>query len=405
MDDELMSSFRWIEESELDLTLDQYHDHLVDMSQAHHDAKPIINAPAARRNRALTSLSIKATPHASMERRKTSEVSRLPQRASLEQRIYRLQQSIVPAVPTLPAPFAQPQAAEATIERGSSLSHAPNKVKKTITQHVRQESAVSVTPPAEHYLNPEARLKLRMYLASPSKFDEALEFGFPSLSTPGPRTSTGSSLPRSSTTRTRSAKADEYQTFLRDRDDATPDPGVFADTKDPYQETWHQQSERKHHTDMRVTTTTRPSSSLYELPSSYPSSPAALSSPGLTESSLSHDFEKALVEMANDHYSAAPAFAGREMTLRMTLTRPDLRADEDALYPHAAYAVAPQVRFIGGRKAPRPATAGGFGAAKTAVAVDEHPARDPLSLDKLFDDEPAVKQGRSGFRKLFSRKR
>ena len=33
---------------------------------------------------------------------------------------------------------------------------------------------------ATYYQDPEARLKLRVYLASPQKFDEAVEFGFPS---------------------------------------------------------------------------------------------------------------------------------------------------------------------------------------------------------------------------------
>src|SRR5699024_8789531 len=34
---------------------------------------------------------------------------------------------------------------------------------------------------AQYYQDPEARLKLRVFLASPQKFDEAIEFGFPAL--------------------------------------------------------------------------------------------------------------------------------------------------------------------------------------------------------------------------------
>jgi hypothetical protein len=37
---------------------------------------------------------------------------------------------------------------------------------------------------ASYYQDPEARLKLRVYLASPQKFDEAVEFGFPSQTEP-----------------------------------------------------------------------------------------------------------------------------------------------------------------------------------------------------------------------------
>ena len=39
----------------------------------------------------------------------------------------------------------------------------------------------SIDPDARHYHDPEARLKLRIHLASLQKFDEALLFGFPSV--------------------------------------------------------------------------------------------------------------------------------------------------------------------------------------------------------------------------------
>ncbi|PHH74072.1 hypothetical protein CDD82_5114 [Ophiocordyceps australis] len=42
------------------------------------------------------------------------------------------------------------------------------------------EPSFAVDHAASHYQDPEARKKLRLYLASPHKFDEAVEFGFPS---------------------------------------------------------------------------------------------------------------------------------------------------------------------------------------------------------------------------------
>ena len=43
------------------------------------------------------------------------------------------------------------------------------------------DSNLSIDPAATYYQDPEARKKLRKYLASPQKFDEAVEFGFPSV--------------------------------------------------------------------------------------------------------------------------------------------------------------------------------------------------------------------------------
>lgn len=47
--------------------------------------------------------------------------------------------------------------------------------------HLPRSSTSNIGPTAQYYQDPEARLKLRVYLASPQKFDEAVEFGFPSL--------------------------------------------------------------------------------------------------------------------------------------------------------------------------------------------------------------------------------
>jgi len=61
---------------------------------------------------------------------------------------------------------------------------------------IKCERINSTDTDAAYYQDPEARLKLRVYLAFPQKFDEAVEFGFPStaeskgLSKVRPRTAT-----------------------------------------------------------------------------------------------------------------------------------------------------------------------------------------------------------------------
>ncbi|RMZ90325.1 hypothetical protein DV736_g2451, partial [Chaetothyriales sp. CBS 134916] len=56
--------------------------------------------------------------------------------------------------------------------------------------HQVRPSTASIERQATFYQDPAARMQLRLYLASPSKFDEAVEFGFPSLQdAPGARVS------------------------------------------------------------------------------------------------------------------------------------------------------------------------------------------------------------------------
>ncbi|KAJ4322582.1 hypothetical protein N0V94_002344 [Neodidymelliopsis sp. IMI 364377] len=165
----------------------------------------------------------------------------------------------------------------------------------------------SYTPPtptfdaeATHYQDPETRRKLRAYLASPQKFDEAIEFGFPStaeqeLSTPHYH------LPPV-TKHSRKFSRDMH-TFLRD--------GTLSLFEDPTNE--HQGLESD-------------SESVVDL-----DSPRTPSSTGL--SFRLHTRQMSSIDsngLPTTHPS--PGHLNREMTLRMTLTRPDLRADEDVLY-------------------------------------------------------------------------
>jgi hypothetical protein len=148
-------------------------------------------------------------------------------------------------------------------------------------------------PEATHYQDPEARKKLRMFLASPQKFDEAVEFGFPS--TVAPRNQY--QLPPIKThDRTLSR---DMQTFLKD------DTMSFLDESDGDSDS---------------------GDSLTDMDSP------------LTPSSISHPFPARVRHVSPSTFSSLdstglpPPHANREMTLRMTLTRPDLRADEEQLY-------------------------------------------------------------------------
>ncbi|KAH8166937.1 hypothetical protein CIB48_g1316 [Xylaria polymorpha] len=162
-------------------------------------------------------------------------------------------------------------------------------------KHGPQPSIASID--AAHYQDPDARHKLRAYLASPQKFDEALEFGFPanndhSAVLPG-------ALPRRSRSFSRGlfmASSEKLKTFLADDHSSI----YSQETSIPDSE-----SPRTPHTPE-----TRPHSTK---PFSLPSHNDAFAS------NLSAGYGHGLI-------------ASREMTLRMTLTRPDLRSHEEETY-------------------------------------------------------------------------
>ncbi|KAF2109554.1 hypothetical protein BDV96DRAFT_502609 [Lophiotrema nucula] len=160
-------------------------------------------------------------------------------------------------------------------------------------------------PEATHYQDPEARKKLRMFLASPQKFDEAVEFGFPSAAgddTVTPRYQ----LPPIATDARNFSR--DMQTFLKD-----DRISFLEETEDE---------------------DVAPSSDDESVEEESPITPSSvgLSFRGHTRYASPSNFSSL------DSTGLPPLHAGigrglnREMTLRMTLTRPDLRADEDQLY-------------------------------------------------------------------------
>ncbi|PUU76388.1 hypothetical protein B9Z19DRAFT_1115894 [Tuber borchii] len=151
------------------------------------------------------------------------------------------------------------------------------------------QSINSMDTDAAYYQDPEARLKLRVYLASPQKFDEAVEFGFPSTAE-----SKGFSKvrPRTATIRKVEPEIDnlpskEGDNLFNDFDNVSVAVGDVMD----YQK-------------------------MRELEDQTPST--------VMPSRISN------VSVFDPYPHASPG--NREMTLRMTLTRKDLRADENELY-------------------------------------------------------------------------
>lgn len=160
-------------------------------------------------------------------------------------------------------------------------------------------------PEATHYQDPEARKKLRMYLASPQKFDEAIEFGFPSTAEHTAVKPHYQLPPIASHSRKFSR---DMQTFLKDgklsffEDNGSVNQGLDSDEEASVPD--------------EVESPVTPSSTgmSFRLHSRHVSHSKA-SSDGVTPT---------IVPSGGN--------LNREMTLRMTLTRPDLRADDDQLY-------------------------------------------------------------------------
>lgn len=162
------------------------------------------------------------------------------------------------------------------------------------TRHASQSSTASIDPAAAHYQDPEARAKLRVYLASPQKFDEAVEFGFPSTDATPVRTNQDALGTRGHSRQVLSQDSSGFRTFFSDDRSSTYSDDVSL--PDP-------ESPRTPHSPGKATV-----------------QPDALTGGDATP-----------LRNISDNYAQLPA-ASREMTLRMTLTRPDLRACENQIY-------------------------------------------------------------------------
>ncbi|CAO2656663.1 Nn.00g054660.m01.CDS01 [Neocucurbitaria sp. VM-36] len=157
---------------------------------------------------------------------------------------------------------------------------------------------------ATHYQDPEARKKLRTYLASPQKFDEAIEFGFPSTG------GNDNVMPHYQLP----PIASHARKFSRDMHSFLKD-GKLSFLEDNSSENQGLDSDQDSVADVE--------------------SPTTPSSAGLSFRLHSRTVSQPKFSMDSSGLPPLHPVAGhlnREMTLRMTLTRPDLRADDDQLY-------------------------------------------------------------------------
>ena len=162
----------------------------------------------------------------------------------------------------------------------------------TSTKQTVPDAATFADPGAAHYQDPDARMKLRVYLGSPHKFDEAVEFGFPSID----------KVQQGGEAKLRERSASQHEK----RSKGFARLSTFAEDDVSSQYTSDQASTQE------------------------PESPRT---PEATERTMtlgvSGDDQELVAPKTG--YAQAPA-ASREMTLRMTLTRPDLRANEAQIY-------------------------------------------------------------------------
>ena len=277
----IYDSFRWMDEEEdldLKLQLDDYHANLDGFVIP---TPASIRRPSFRRQMSITKLPFSRTSLSSMQARS-------------------------------PRPSQSPKPESASSPTSPHIRQKSLALSLIAPKHIPNASISSIDPNATHYQDPEARLKLRVYLASPQKFDEAIEFGFPSLDgvtegtdkenkPPLKGSSVGNTAPRLSYTPGNSFLNDDNASLFED-DVSMVEP---ESPQTPFDPAFRPQQ--------RV-------------------SPILESKGSRTSGDFLHlGITKPPVVKQLEPYSQAMA-GSREMTLRMTLTRPDLRADESALY-------------------------------------------------------------------------
>ncbi|KAL8876268.1 MAG: hypothetical protein Q9198_005509, partial [Flavoplaca austrocitrina] len=270
MDESIFDSFRWTDDdNDLDLTLDDYHSHLI--GSAEPGSTHTSRRPSFRRTLSLTRLPQWDIDHPPPAARGGS---------------------LRPTRPSSPANLQGRYGSRSQVDHRQATSH-------------QQRTTRSTDPTTRHYQDPQARLKLRVYLASPAKFDEALEFGFPSLESiehlPLPR--------RPSLSRTYHTEPvlqtfydSENPSFLDDFDSDLDDVESLPEMEP------HTPSDAMFFRNAHQLSNSKTASSDVDRLCPKPDAPSL------------------------QHQPYALAGCNREMTLRMTLTRPEIRESEDLLY-------------------------------------------------------------------------
>ncbi|KAL8732806.1 MAG: hypothetical protein Q9181_003821 [Wetmoreana brouardii] len=281
MDESFLNTFRWIDDDDdLDLTLDDYHTHLVSSTEpgSGHNSR----RPSFRRTLSLTAL-----PQGEWHR---------PVSAERDLR-------------STPLPSTSPPD---LYQRCSSPSRTDHRAAAPAN---KQTSFRSTDQSAKYYQDPEARLKLRVYLASPSKFDEALEFGFPSLDS-------SDHLP------------EPHRPSISRNHHTEPAPQTFYDSENlSFLDGFDCDSDDAESLPEMDTPNTPSDAMFFRNTHRLPISKPPSSDVDRPFSKMSERLNFKPVEPNQpQHQPYVVSGCNREMTLRMTLTRPDLRASEDLLY-------------------------------------------------------------------------
>jgi hypothetical protein len=169
-------------------------------------------------------------------------------------------------------------------------------------QHIPKSSTSSIDPAAQYYQDPDARLKLRVYLASPQKFDEAIEFGFPALDQKNDTTTITNNNNKENVAPEPSVEkhaliSHEYGTFFEDDDGS-----VVGSPGEPVEE--------EH----------APPQQMPEAPTSHPQQMAPTPPQSVQK-------RQSWLPASKPALQPQRLAGNREMTLKMTLTRPDLRTE------------------------------------------------------------------------------
>ena len=245
-----LDKFPWLhDEPDLDLRLDDYHSAIAETAQR----QAASQRPPNRRNLSLSTLSL----------RRSSITSSQPNLNSLAR-----------------APRSAASARSSLFPQQSS------------PQHRSRTSVSSIDPRATHYQDPTARMKLRVYLASPSKFDEAIEFGFPSVQEQGVHHERPKTSPRLTHESGRTFFTDDTPSLLGDDGSSHHEMETALDPRTPED------------VEFRINRTSK--KNINDRQSVKPH----------------------LIRNVTEHYSQSTTL-DREMTIHMTLTRPDLRTPED----------------------------------------------------------------------------
>lgn len=302
----LYESFRWLdEEDDLDLRLflDDYHANL-------REELPLTSKnrqPSFRRHLSISKLPFGRPSFSSTRTEAKDAMGR---------------ESPAPALATTQQQYQhqQHEQQQQQQQQTSAFEHCRQRSRTlSLRRHGYSGSLPAIDPCAAHYQDPEARLKLRVYLASPQKFDEAIEFGFPAtdaVETPPTILHRRSVLKQRQSRQNLNDDTHNMHTFLDDGDDEDFSDGDCDNCDDDASSISELDSPRTpqlggltpppgHHRPTRVSTEPLHQAAVRGMKPQLP---------------------------ANDSLYAAIPASSREMTLRMTLTRPDLRADDDLIY-------------------------------------------------------------------------